>query len=130
MTNSQLRIFLPGRTDLLFHCNIAAWMDETSNTLFHGGSMQLKNFADTTLLVTLVAASQIPCDWDFQIPTKRENQSIALSHIITRHAFGWSWTKRIVHMDVHSSLIKQDAATGCRLLCEIIDELSNLLLKV
>jgi hypothetical protein len=53
-----------------------------------------------------------------------------LSHLVVRHAFGSSRTKRIVDMDVRSSLIKQDAAIGCRLPYEMIDELSNLLLMV
>lgn len=33
-------------------------------------------------------------------------------------------------MDVRSGLIQQDTTAGFRLFCEIIDELSNLLLKV
>ena len=110
---------------LLFHSNIAACMDETPDALFHGGSMQLKNFADTTLLVSLVAASQIPDDRDSQIPTKREDQSIALSHVVICHASCWSGPKWVVNMYVRSSLIEQDSPTGFRMHCEIIDELSN-----
>ncbi len=103
---------------------------KTQNTFFHGSSVQLKNFADTALLISLVAASQIPYHGDFPVSTQRENQLIALSHVVTRHASGWSRTKWIVDMDVRSGLIKQDAATGCRLLCEIREESSNLLFKV
>ena len=91
--------------------------------------MQVKNSGDTASLIALVATGQIPCDWDFQVSTKPENQSIALSHVVVRHAFGLSRTKRIVDMNIRSSLIQQDTANGFRLHREIIDESSNLLHK-
>ena len=58
---------------------------KTPNALFHRGSMQVKDSGDTALLVLLVAASQIPDDRNLQIPTQREDQSIALSHVVIRH---------------------------------------------
>ena len=103
---------------------------ETRDTLFHGGSVQLENLADAAVLIALVAAGQIPDDRDLQISTKREDQSIALSHAVIRHAFGRSRTQGIIDMDIRSSLIQQDTASGFRLHREIIDESSNLLLKV
>ena len=78
-------------------------MDETSNTLFHGGSMQVKDSGDTAVLVLLIAASQIPDDRDVQIQTKCENQAIALSHVIIGHTFCWSGAKWVVNMDVGSA---------------------------
>jgi hypothetical protein len=57
------------RRRLLSSTAISGSVPKTRGTLFHRGSVQLKNFADTTLLIALVATSQIPCDRNLPVST-------------------------------------------------------------
>jgi len=58
---------------------------EAANTFFHRGSVQFQNFGDAAVSVTLVAASQVPDDWDPKISAQSENQAVALPHVFIRH---------------------------------------------
>lgn len=76
--------------------------------------MKFQNFANATLLVTLIATCQIPDNRHTMTAAKFKDELVSLPHFEIVHSqfAGSQW---IVHMDVRSCLIEKNSPTGIRL---------------